>query len=209
MIPAIVLAAGKSSRMGRPKALLPIGDSGETFLTHILKTLRAGGIERTVVVVGGHRDAIRATLPGDESLTVVDNPGFEQGQMSSLLEGRVAAELLGDVEAVMMTLVDLPHISPMTLKAVLAACRQSPGAPLVRPRRGTRHGHPVIFRHSLFAELRAADPAKGARPVVQAHRAEELSVDVIDEGAFADVDTQEDYDRLIRPTLRRVPEDLA
>jgi CTP:molybdopterin cytidylyltransferase MocA len=192
--------------MGRPKALLPIGDSGDTFLTHILKTLRDGGIERLVVVVGGYRDAVRATLADDESLTVVDNPDFEQGQLTSLLVGLAAAEALGDVDAVMMTLVDLPLISPATVKAVLAACRQSPRAPLVRPRRGTHHGHPVIFRRSLFGELRAADPTKGARPVVQAHRAEELSVDVTDEGAFADVDTQEDYERLIRPTLRRVPE---
>ena len=64
MIPAIVLAAGKSSRMGRPKALLPIGSSGDTFLTHILHVLRSGGIARAVVVIGGDAGRFSAFIPG-------------------------------------------------------------------------------------------------------------------------------------------------
>jgi molybdenum cofactor cytidylyltransferase len=201
MIPAIVLAAGRSSRMGRPKALLPIGSSGETFLTHIIRGLRDGGVQRTIVVIGGDAAAVRTALPpDDDSLSIVENPNYEHGQLSSLLVGLSAAED-DDVEAVMVTLVDLPLISAATVQAVIEAYRKSSDAPLVRPRRGSRHGHPVIFSRRLFGELRNADPSTGAKPVVHAHAAEEVNVDVADDGAFTDIDTPEDYERFIRPTL--------
>ena len=208
MIPAIVLAAGKSSRMGRPKALLPIGSSGDTFLTHILRVLRDGGITRAFIVIGGDASAVRATLPAvDQFLRIVENEDYEQGQLSSLLAGLSAVEHENDdVEGVMVTLVDLPLISAGTVRAVLDAYRNLPAAPIVRPRRGSRHGHPAIFDRSLFAELRNADPSTGAKPVVHAHAAQEVNVDVADDGAFTDIDTPEDYERFIAPTLKRATE---
>lgn len=199
MIPAIVLAAGKSSRMGRTKALLPVGSSHETFLTRVIRVLREGGTEAIVVVIGGDAAAVRASLPRDDgSLAAVENPGYEEGQLSSLLVGLAAVEQRhDDVDAVMVTLVDLPLISSATVRSVLNVFRANPEAPLVRPRRGSRHGHPVIFNRSIFGELRRADPSKGAKPVVHAHAAEEVNVDVDDEGAFIDIDTPEDYERFI------------
>ena len=199
MIPAIVLAAGKSSRMGRTKALLPAGSSNETFLTRIIRVLREGGIDRIIVVIGGDAAAVRASLPRDDaSLATVENRRFEEGQLSSLLVGLAAVEQRhDDVEAVMMTLVDLPLISAATVRAVLDAFRAQPDAPLVRPRRGNRHGHPVIFNRSIFGELRRADPSRGAKPVVHAHAAGEVNVDVDDDGAIIDIDTPEDYARFI------------
>jgi molybdenum cofactor cytidylyltransferase len=203
MIPAIVLAAGASSRMGRPKALLPIGASGETFLTRILHMLRAGGVPRAVVVIGGSANEVRASLPRDDGfVSVVENRDYEQGQLSSLLVGLSAAEANADVEGVMMTLVDLPLISEATVRAVLEAQRRASGAPIVRPARGVRRGHPVIFHCRLFEELRHADLSMGARPVVRAHAAGEVNVEVTDDGAFTDIDTPEDYEQFIRPTLR-------
>ncbi len=203
MIPAIVLAAGKSSRMGRTKALLPVGSSSETFLTHIIRVLREGGIDRIVVVIGGDAAAVRASLPReDASLSAVENPHYEEGQLTSLLVGLAAVEQRDDdVEAVMVTLVDLPLISAATVRAVLEAFRAKPEAPLVRPRRGSRHGHPVIFNRSIFGELRRADPSQGAKPVVHAHAAEEVNVDVDDDGAIIDIDTPQDYARHVGRTL--------
>jgi molybdenum cofactor cytidylyltransferase len=203
MIPAIVLAAGKSSRMGRTKALLPVGSSGDTFLNRIIRALRDGGADAIVVVIGGDAAAVRASLPReDASLRAVENPHFEDGQLSSLHVGLAAVEQRYDhIEAAMVTLVDLPLISASTVRAVLDTFRAHPQAPLVRPRRAGRHGHPVIFNRSIFAELRRADPAKGAKPVVHAHSAEEVNVDVDDEGAFADIDTPEDYARFIHPPV--------
>jgi len=199
MIPAVVLAAGKSSRMGRTKALLPLGSSGETFLQRIVRVLRDGGADAVVVVIGGDGAAVRASLPRDDAqISAVENPRYEDGQLSSLLVGLAAVERRYDnVEAVMMTLVDLPLISEATVRAVREAFLANPGAPLVRPRRGGRYGHPVIFNRSIFGELRRADPSKGAKPVVHAHAAEEVNVDVDDEGAFIDIDTPEDYERFI------------
>jgi molybdenum cofactor cytidylyltransferase len=199
MIPAIVLAAGKSSRMGRTKALLPVGSSQETFLTRIIRVLREGGIDAIVIVIGGDAPAVRASLPrGDASLAVVENPRYEEGQLSSLLVGLAAVEQRYDeVDAVMVTLVDLPLISAATVRSVLDAFLAKPDASLVRPRRAGRYGHPVIFNRSIFGELRRADPSKGAKPVVHAHAAQEMNVDVDDDGAFIDIDTPEDYARFI------------
>jgi len=199
MIPAIVLAAGKSSRMGRTKALLPVGSSQETFLARIVRVLREGGIDAIVVVIGGDATAVRASLPRrDASLAVVENPRYEEGQLSSLLVGLAAVEQRhDDVDAVMVTLVDVPLISAATVRSVLEAFRAKPDAPLVRPRRAGRYGHPVVFNRSIFGELRRADPAKGAKPVVHAHAAQEVNVDVDDDGAFIDIDTPEDYERFI------------
>jgi CTP:molybdopterin cytidylyltransferase MocA len=199
MIPALVLAAGKSSRMGRTKALLSLGSSGETFLHRIIRVLREGGADAVVVVIGGDAAAVRASLPRDDvQISAVENPRYEEGQLSSLLAGLAAVEQRhADVEAVMMTLVDLPLISAATVRAVRETFLANPGAPLVRPRRGGRHGHPVIFNRSIFGELRRADPSTGAKPVVHAHAAEEVDVDVDDEGAFIDIDTHDDYQRLI------------
>ena len=198
MIPAVVLAAGKSSRMGRTKALLPLGSSGETFVHRIIRVLREGGADAVVVVIGGDAAAVRASLPRDDIyVSAVENPHYEEGQLSSLLAGLAAVEQRhDDVEAVMMTLVDLPLISASTVRAVREAFLTHPGAPLVRPRRSGRYGHPVIFNRSIFGELRRADPSRGAKPVVHAHAAEEVNVDVDDEGAFIDIDTPDDYDRL-------------
>jgi molybdenum cofactor cytidylyltransferase len=203
MIPALVLAAGKSSRMGRTKALLPAGPSGETFINRVIRVLREGGADAVIAVIGGDAAAVRASLPRDEaSLAVVENPRFEDGQLSSLQVGLAAVEQrFDDIEAAMMTLVDLPLISPSTVRAVLEAFRSNPQAPLVRPRRAGRYGHPVIFNRSIFGELRRADPAKGAKPIVHAHADGEVNVDVDDPGAFADIDTPEDYDRIIRPQV--------
>ena len=185
--------------MGRTKALLPLGSSGETFLQRIVRVLRDGGADAVVVVIGGDGAAVRASLPRDDAqISAVENPRYEDGQLSSLLVGLAAVERRYDnVEAVMMTLVDLPLISEATVRAVREAFLANPGAPLVRPRRGGRYGHPVIFNRSIFGELRRADPSKGAKPVVHAHAAEEVNVDVDDEGAFIDIDTPEDYERFI------------
>lgn len=185
--------------MGRTKANLPVGPSGETFLNRIIRVLREGGMTATVVVIGGDADAVRASLPRENpSVSAVENPNYEQGQLSSLLAGLDAVEQrYGHVDAVMMTLVDLPLISAATVRAVLDAYRATPAAPVVRPRRGNRYGHPVIFNQSIFGELRRANPSTGAKPVVHAHAAEAVSVDVDDDGAFIDIDTPGDYTRFI------------
>ncbi len=194
MIAAVILAAGASSRMGRAKALLPIGR--QSFVTRVVSTFADAGIARIVVVCGDEMPAIRAAL-SDAGLTAdtVVNPHRERGQLSSLLVGLSA---LGAPvpEAVAVSLVDAPLVAASTVRAVVDAWRQS-GAPVVRPVNAGRHGHPVVFDRSVFDELRTADPEVGAKGVVRAHAAEAAEVAVDDEGAFLDIDTPEDYARLI------------
>lgn len=197
MIPGIVLSAGDSSRMGRPKALLPIGRNGESFLQRIARVLREGGVEEVIVVLGRDADLIRAALPvAPHEMRLIENKNHEQGQLSSLLTGLGAADRPG-VRAVLVAPVDVPLISPETVQTLLNAYHRADGAPIVRPTKQGRHGHPVIFDRVLFQELRHADPAQGARSVVHAHRADVLDVEVADEGSFIDIDTPADYERLV------------
>ena len=201
MIGAIVLAAGASSRMGRPKAALPLG-RGHTVLSMGLGALLAAGVPRVVVVAGAHPDAVRAAIGArDRRVAVIDHPAWSDGQLSTLLRGLEAIDHPG-LEAVLVTLVDVPLVSPDTVRALMRAWRAT-GAPIVRPAQGDRHGHPVLFDRRLFDELRAADPRFGAKPVVHAHANELLNVPVTDDGAFVDLDVLEDYERAMRMVEER------
>jgi molybdenum cofactor cytidylyltransferase len=197
MIYAIVLAAGSSSRMGQAKAALPFGQTGETVLSRIVSTLLRGGPSRIVVVGGAHIDAVRRAMPAHETRAIViEHPGWEQGQLSSLIAGLQAIDD-PQLEAVLMTPVDVPLVSPATVNAVIAAWRRT-RAPIVRPVHGERHGHPVIFDRSVFDDLRSADLNIGAKAVFAQHRDRIVNVEVEDPGAFEDMDTPEAYQRLRR-----------
>jgi molybdenum cofactor cytidylyltransferase len=195
MISGIILAAGASSRMGQAKAALPFGGSGETVLSRIVSTFLAGGVPRLIVVSGAHIDAVRRAMPSHETRAhVIEHPGWTQGQLSSLLAGLEAVEdsLL---EAVLVTPVDVPLVSARTVAAVIGAWRRT-RAPIVRPANGARHGHPVMFDRSVFDDLRTADPNVGAKAVFALHRDRVLNVEVDDAGAFEDIDTPGDYEKL-------------
>ena len=180
---------------GRPKALLPTGQGDETFLARIVSALREGGVDDVVVVAGYHVEAIeRAASLLAMPVRVLHNPAPEDGQLSSLLIALTAVDHPG-VSAMLVTLVDLPLVLPATVRAVLEGYRRT-AAPIVRPARGGRHGHPILFDRSLFDELRHVDPELGAKPVVRAHAADGLEIDTEDQGAFDDVDTPEDYERV-------------
>lgn len=188
MIPGIVLAAGASSRMGRPKALLPAG--GQSFVAALIHTLQGAGLQPVIVVIRPAAEAI-ATEVLRSGATPTVNPWPDQGQLSSLLAGLDAVEALAP-EAVLVTLVDVPAIRPATISALLATLAASPAAILRATYRG-RHGHPVVFRRSVFEALRRADPAAGAKAVLRAYPVEDVEVE--DPGVVDDIDTPEDYDR--------------
>lgn len=202
MISGIVLAAGASSRMGQAKAALPVNDTGETVVARVVRTVIAGGVPKVVVVAGAHIDAVRVAMPAFETRArMIEHPGWERGQLSSLLAGLDAVDepLL---EAVIVTPVDVPMIAPSTVAAVIAAWRTT-RAPIVRPVSGLRHGHPVIFDRAVFGDLRAADVSLGAKAVFALHRERVLNVEVEDRGAFDDIDTPEDYQRVVRQEWSR------
>jgi molybdenum cofactor cytidylyltransferase len=194
MTPAIVLAAGASTRMGRPKALLQAGQ--RTFIRAILDTLRDAGVVDAVVVVRAGDDAVIAEVVAAGFGRTVINPRADDGQLSSLIAGLDAIDGPG-VEAALVTLVDVPGITSATLRLLLARAAVS-GAPVIRAVHQGRHGHPVIFKRRLFDALRRADPSTGAKAVLRANTVED--VEVPDPGVAEDIDTPDDYARA-RPRL--------
>jgi molybdenum cofactor cytidylyltransferase len=201
VIPAIVLAAGKSTRMGRPKANLPL-EGGDTFLSRIVRTFSVAAAGDVVVVLGHDADAIASVL-ADHGVAarLVTNPDYETGQLSSLLIGLDAVDRPG-VTAALITLVDVPLVDASTVRAVIDRYLRT-RAPIVRPVRGHEHGHPVLIDRSLFDEFRRADPTSGAKVVVRAHASTLGDVEVDDAGAFLDIDTADEYERLVGRRIAR------
>lgn len=194
MVVGLILAAGKSTRMGQPKALLRCG--GRRFVSQLAITFRSAGLDDVIVVSGPDAAELAQALRDDGAdARVVENHDRDSGQLSSLLAGLDVADRPG-VEAVLVGLVDAPLVRSDTVRAIVDAWRRM-GAPVVRPASGDRHGHPVLFGRAVFADLRKADPSAGARAVVRARRAHAVDVPVDDPGAFDDIDTPGDYARLI------------
>ena len=182
--------------MGQAKAALPLGTTGDTVVARVVRTLLSAGLHDVTVVAGAHIDAVRAAMPAREPRArVVEHPGWAQGQLSSLLAGLDAVDN-PQLEAILVTLVDVPLVRAASVAAIVHAWRTT-RAPIARPVDGDRHGHPVVFDRSVFDDLRAADPAVGAKAVFATHASQRLDVPITDAGAFVDVDTPEDYRKVL------------
>jgi len=198
MLPGVILAAGDSTRMGSPKALLLTLD-GTPFVTAIAATFAAAALDEIVVVTGRDHDRIVRELASAALAivpTVVRNPDPSRGQLSSLLTA-MDALVSPQTEGLVVTLVDVPMLAAATVRQVVSEWRRT-RAPIVRPAIADRHGHPVLFDRRVFDALRSAPPDRGAKAVVHEYAAEVLNVPVSDEGCLVDVDTPGDYERLHR-----------
>jgi molybdenum cofactor cytidylyltransferase len=195
MVAGIILAAGRSTRMGRSKALL-LAPDGRTFVARLAETLFEGGVDAPLVVGRADDDPLRSEVEtiGCGVRFVVNARADEGGQLSSLLAGLDQADRPG-VQAVLVIPVDAPLVTADTVATLIAAFN-STGASIVRARHQGWNGHPVIFARAMFDELRQADPEVGAKAVVRAYLAATVYVDVNDAGVIGDVDTPEDYRRL-------------
>jgi len=200
VIPGIILAAGRSTRMGEPKALLPIAPGGPSFVRGIATVLLEGGVIDAIVIGRPDDHALRQEVETmGAHVRFVVNEHAESGQLSSLIAGLNAADRPG-VSAVLVTLVDVPLIRASTVSALLTTFASRHPA-MVRAVFQGRHGHPIIFGRELFDELRRADPALGAKAVVRAHEELLINVEVEDPGVLHDIDRPEDYTRMFdRPS---------
>jgi len=192
VIVAIVLSAGESRRMGRPKALLPIG--GVTFLEQIVSAVKSSRVGEIIVVLGHNAEAIRSKI-GDLPARFVINPDYARGQLSSL---HVAIHALDaeKVDGILVHLVDQPFLDSALVNRMIEKFYESKKAIVVPAYKG-RRGHPVLFSKRLFQELLDAPLDQGAKAVVQAHPEETLEIETDDERVALDIDTPEEYRRHI------------
>jgi molybdenum cofactor cytidylyltransferase len=189
MIVAVILSAGESSRMGRPKALLPI--DGETFIEKIVGALKQASVGKVIVILGHSAAEMR---PRIEHLPVeiLLNPNYKLGQLSSLQVAVRRLEPQADCDGMLVHLVDHPYIDAKLVESMIERFYAS-GKLIVVPRYGGKRGHPVIFSRKLFGELLAAPLDQGAKAVVNAHRDDTLEIDSQDPGVTVDIDTPELY----------------
>lgn len=175
--------------MGRPKALLPVGN--EFFVQRVRRVLLDAALSPVLVVLGHGAEAIAsaAGLPPD---SVVLNPNYSAGMLSSLVAGIRALEPT-DAEALVLALVDGPDISTLVVRRLMERYWAT-RAPVVEPVHAGKHGHPVLIARTLWPELLAADPAVGAKQVIRRHRPEGAQVEWDDSSVLTDVDTPADFD---------------
>ena len=192
MIVAVILSAGESSRMGRPKALLPI--DGMRFIERIVTALKKTRVGEIIAVLGHNAEEMRQKI-SDLPVKIVVNPQYRQGQLSSLIAAIRAiedGEKAQSVDGILVHLVDHPYLNPELVNLMIDRFYETKKL-IVVPRYQGRRGHPVIFSRQLFAELLAAPVDQGAKPVVHGHRGETLEIDTDDAGVTVDIDTPEEY----------------
>jgi molybdenum cofactor cytidylyltransferase len=194
MIVAVILSAGESSRMGRPKALLPI--DGETFVERIVSTLKRTKVGKIIVVIGHNAAEMKQKIV-HLPVEILINQKYQLGQLSSL---HVAIRhLLADSSCggILVHLVDHPYIDPDLVDRMIEAADRS-GKLIVVPRHQGKRGHPVILSRKLFTELLGAPLDQGAKVVVNAHPDDTLAIDVEDEGVTIDIDTPDEYKQHVK-----------
>mgnify|MGYP002014153678 CR=1 FL=1 len=198
LVSGIVLAAGKSERMGSSKALLPI--FGTTFLKHILNQIQSSRLFETKVVLGHQSNEILKRLPEISSVVVI-NEEYEKGQLSSLQKA-ILAIYDGPSEGLMLFLVDHPLVQLELINGMVRAFSNGK-SPIVIPSFEGKRGHPVIFPRELFSDLLAAPQNQGAVGVVREHSKKILHLEWKSEVILADVDTPQDYSRFVQQRTSR------
>jgi molybdenum cofactor cytidylyltransferase len=186
---AVVLAAGLSRRMGRPKLLLEL--RGKPVIRHVVEGVLEAGIRRVLVVTGPENEALARALAGLE-VQIAVNPAPESGQASSVAAG--VSALPAGTDAVLIALGDQPGVRADVIPALIEAIK-APGKVIAAPRYADGLGNPVLFAAPVFAELLTLTGDRGARAVVERDPARLALVDI----AFPmprDIDTPEDYERL-------------
>ena len=187
---AVVLAAGKSSRMGENKLLLEV--AGRTVLDRLLDTLDDPAVDEAFVVLG-HRPEELAPIVGAHRAEAVMNPNYEDGMTSSFKSG------LGRVtsDGVFLILGDQLGLRNELLSLMADRMENDADALIVSPVHEGKKGHPVLFRRALFAEILGLGPDETMRDVVQRHENAHALVEG-DIWCTLDMDTPEEFERIRR-----------
>jgi molybdenum cofactor cytidylyltransferase len=191
-IAAIVLSAGRSSRMGRHKLLLPLG--GQPLLAHSVAAACGSSADHVIVVLGRDAAEVAAALPpGRWNATI--NTSYERGMASSL--GCGLAEVPAGMGGALILLGDQPLVTVPLIDAVLGEAQRHLDAIVAAAYAGAR-GHPIYFPRALFGELREITGDEGGRSVIARHADMLRLVEWPDAQAALDVDTPGMYEALLR-----------
>jgi len=191
MVSSILLAAGKSRRMGRPKQLMPWGQS--TILEQTIDNLLGSAVNEVIVVVGHKAEEVRKTI-GTKPVKMAVNPDYEQGMSTSIVAGLSLVD--SQAQAVMLVLGDQPLIDIQTINRLIDEfydCDKGIAIPTYHGKRG----HPVIFAMKYKEELLGLKSDIGGRQIIKDHPEDVLEVAVHCEGIITDIDTIIDYQSYI------------
>ncbi len=193
MLSSIVLAAGFSSRMGRPKALLDWGD--EPLIAYHVHQLREAGADEVIVVLGHRGDEIQRGMRGHNlDCRVMLNSRFQLGRASSLRLGAKAVSR--DADAIVITGVDQPRPAEFVRNLATAFTGERAG---IRPVHDGHHGHPIVLSGTLREELMAAsEESEGLLAIVRAHQGELDELATNDDLLSLDINTPDDYQAALR-----------
>jgi molybdenum cofactor cytidylyltransferase len=191
MIGAIVLAAGRSRRMGTQKLLLPW--AGQTVIGHIVDAVLAAGLNHVFIVVGADRDAVSQALAG-RPVSLVTNPDPDAEMLSSVRCGLRA--LPTECKAAMIVLGDQPGIRTTLLATLLAEQQQSESA-IVTPIHKEKRGHPLIISSRYFDEVLHCFDGVGLAGLLAAHPEAIRRVNLSDAAMLSDMDYPQDYERAL------------
>lgn len=191
MISAIILAAGQSRRMGRNKMFLPYG-TATVIETVVARVLACPAIGEVVVVTGHEPDRLAALLV-PYPVRGVFNPAYAQTEMLVSLQTGLRA-LSAEARAALLLLGDQPRIQSSTIQRVAEAL---PSGGIVIPSFQMKRGHPIGLDRSLWAEVLALPETATLRDFLRAHEADIRYVLAEDDSVLKDLDTPEDYEKLI------------
>lgn len=191
-IVGVVLAAGMSRRLGRPKQLIDLG--GKPLVAHVVERANASALDRVIVVTGHAHEDVETALRGHD-VEIVVNPHFADGQSTSLIAG--VGALSPDCAAMVVLLGDQPLVSTSAIDRLIAR-RRVHGDAIVMTGYGESRSHPVLFGRELFPELLTASGDQGAREIIRRHRDDVVVVASGEATPPADVDTEEAYAALLR-----------
>jgi molybdenum cofactor cytidylyltransferase len=197
MIWAVVLAAGESQRMGRPKLLLAYRES--TIIETVLRNVVSSKVDGTVVVLGGAGREIAEKIRRFPVAQVV-NRAFRKGMLSSVRRGLSA--LPSSARAALFVLADQPDISSMVIDSIIEAYRCG-GKGIVLPVFGKKRGHPLLVDLKYRPAIDSLSPEIGLRGLVHAHGEDILEVRISSPAVLEDIDRPEDYERARRASRRR------
>ncbi|MBM6914960.1 NTP transferase domain-containing protein [Gemmiger formicilis] len=186
---ALILAAGLSSRMGRFKPLLPLGES--TFIDHLIHTMHDAGVKLVVVVTGWHAYELEEHFAGRDDVILVHNPDFAHTHMFYSIQLGLAA-LQGKCDKLLFSPADVPLASCRTMERLLA-CK----APFACPLSGGKTGHPAMLDAQLIAPLLAMPSGENMRSALTQLQVRPVHVVVDDPAVCMDADTPESYGELL------------